>query len=337
VETRAVLCDVRDLRVHFALQKGLVFKTTIGAIRAVDGVSFTISQGETLGLVGESGCGKTTTARALARLVQPTSGEIFFAGQDLCRLSKEELLKTRMDLQMIFQDPYASLNPRMKVADIIAEPMQIYVKRRLLDMSKRDIRKRVEELMDRVGLSKIFMDRYPHEFSGGQRQRIGIARALALNPRMIIADEPVSALDVSIRSQIINLLMDLQKGLGLTYLFISHDLAVVKYISSRIAVMYLGTIVEMAKAADLCTAPLHPYPRALLSASPVPDPRVERERKRILLKGDVLSLDQEKQGCSFYARCPTPREHCRVNVPPLVSVQGDHQVACFLYGKSQAK
>jgi oligopeptide transport system ATP-binding protein len=325
---------VRDLRVHFTVKKGLIFKRPIAAVRAVDGVSFTISQGETLGLVGESGCGKTTTARALARLERPTSGEIFFAGKDLCKLSKEELLKIRMDLQMIFQDPYASLNPRMKVADIIAEPMQIYVKRRLLDMSKSDIRKRVEELMDRVGLSRFFMDRYPHEFSGGQRQRIGIARAVALNPRMIIADEPVSALDVSIRSQIINLLMDLQKILGLTYLFISHDLALIKYISSRIAVMYLGTIVEMANATPLCTAPLHPYTKALLAASPVPDPRIEHERKRILLKGDVLSLDQEKQGCYFYARCPTPKEQCRVNVPPLVSVQGDHQVACFLYGES---
>ncbi len=334
MDAPAALCEVRDLRVHFTVKKGLMFKRAVGAVRAVDGVSFAIREGETLGLVGESGCGKTTTARALDRLEWPTSGEIFFAGKDLCKVSKEELLKIRMDLQMIFQDPYASLNPRMKVDDIIAEPMQIYVKRRLLDMSQRDIRKRVGELMDRVGLSRIFLDRYPHEFSGGQRQRVGIARALALNPRMIIADEPVSALDVSIRSQIINLLMDLQESLGLTYLFISHDLAVVKYISSRIAVMYLGTIVEMARAASLCTEPLHPYTRALLSASPVPDPRIERERKRILLKGEVTSLDPEKQGCSFYARCTTPREHCRVNVPPLASVQGDHQVACFLYAES---
>jgi oligopeptide transport system ATP-binding protein len=334
VDAPGALCEVRDLRVHFTVKKGLMFKRAIAAVRAVDGVSFAIREGETLGLVGESGCGKTTTARALARLERPTSGEIFFAGKDLCQVSREELLRIRMDLQMIFQDPYASLNPRMKVRDIVAEPMQIYVQRGLLDMSRREIRKRVGELMDRVGISRIFMDRYPHEFSGGQRQRIGIARALALNPRMIIADEPVSALDVSIRSQIINLLVDLQESFGLTYLFISHDLAVVKYISSRIAVMYLGTIVEMAKAADLCTAPLHPYTRALLSASPVPDPRIEHERKRILLKGDVLSLDQEKQGCYFYARCPTPQEHCRMNVPPLVSVQGDHQAACFLYAKS---
>jgi oligopeptide transport system ATP-binding protein len=328
------LCEVRDLTVHFAVKKGLMFRRPTGVVRAVDGVSFAIRQGETLGLVGESGCGKTTTARALARLERPTSGEIFFAGKDLCRLPKEELLKIRMGLQMIFQDPYASLNPRMKVADIIAEPMQIYVKRRLLDMSRQDIRKRVEELMDRVGLSRIFMDRYPHEFSGGQRQRVGIARALALNPRMIIADEPVSALDVSIRSQILNLLIDLQESLGLTYLFITHDLAVVKYISSRIAVMYLGAIVEMANAASLCTSPLHPYTRALLSACPVPDPRIERGRKRVLLKGDLVSLGQDKKGCRFYGRCPTAREDCLGNVPPLVNVQGDHQVACFLYAKS---
>ena len=328
------LCEVRDLSVHFAVKKGLMSSRPSGVVRAVDGVSFTIRQGETLGLVGESGCGKTTTARALARLERPTSGEIFFAGKDLCQLPKEELLKIRMGLQMIFQDPYASLNPRMKVADIIAEPMRIYVKRRLLDMSRQDIRKRVEELMDRVGLSRIFMDRYPHEFSGGQRQRVGIARALALNPRMIIADEPVSALDVSIRSQILNLLIELQESLGLTYLFISHDLAVVKYISSRIAVMYLGAIVEMANAASLCIAPLHPYTRALLSASPVPDPRIERGKKRVLLKGDLVSSGQNKKGCHFYGRCPTAQERCLGKVPPLVNVQGDHQVACFLYGRS---
>jgi len=331
VSTNRVLCDVKDLKVHFSIEKGLLFKEKIGVIRAVDGVSFAIREGETLGLVGESGCGKSTTARALAQLDRPTSGEILLEGKDLCKVSKDELLRTRMDLQMIFQDPYASLNPRMKVGDIIAEPMEIYARRGLLDMSKRDIRKRVEVLMEKVELSTYFVDRYPHEFSGGQRQRVGIARALALNPKLILADEPVSALDVSIQSQILNLLMDLQEDLGLTYLFISHDLAVVRHISSRIAVMYLGIIVEVADSTSLCRDPLHPYTKALLSAVPTPEPEIERNRKRMLLKGDVPSPDKKRTGCYFYDRCSTAEDKCKYNIPSLESVEGNHMVACFDY------
>ena len=331
MSTNRVLCDVKDLKVHFPIEKGLLFKEKIGVIRAVDGVNFAIREGETLGLVGESGCGKSTTARALAQLDKPTSGEILLEGKDLCKMSKDELLRTRMDLQMIFQDPYASLNPRMKVGDIVAEPMEIYAKRGLLDMSKRAIRKRVEVLMEKVELSTYFVDRYPHEFSGGQRQRVGIARALALNPKLILADEPVSALDVSIQSQILNLLMDLQEDLGLTYLFISHDLAVVRHISSRIAVMYLGIIVEVADSTSLCRDPLHPYTKALLSAVPTPEPEIERNRKRMLLKGDVPSPDKKRTGCYFYDRCFTAEDKCKYNIPSLEAVEDDHMVACFDY------
>ncbi len=327
-----ILLEVKNLKMHFPIEEGLLFKKKVGAIRAVDGIDFIIRSGETLGLVGESGCGKSTTARAIAQLYTPTAGEVMFKGRDLCTLPKKELLKERMDLQMIFQDPYASLNPRMTAGDIIAEPLTVYANRKLIDMSRKDIRKHVEELMEKVGLSRFFINRYPHEFSGGQRQRIGVARALALNPKLILADEPVSALDVSIQSQILNLLKDLQDEFELTYLFIAHDLAVIEHISNRVAVMYLGIIAEIADSTTLYKKPLHPYTKALLSAVPIPDPVVERKRQRIILEGDVPSPDQERSGCYFYDRCPNAMaDKCKNNIPPLKEVEKNHQVACFLY------
>ena len=328
-----ILLDVRRLKVHFPVEEGIVVKKVIGTIRAVDGIDFEIRTGETLGLVGESGCGKSTTARAVAQLLTPTSGEIFFKGRDLCKSGKNELLGSRMHLQMIFQDPFASLNPRMTAGDIIAEPLEIYTRRKFLHMTGREIRMRVEDLLEKVGLSRHFVNRFPHEFSGGQKQRIGIARALALNPDLILADEPVSALDVSIQSQIINLLRDLQDEFGLTYLFIAHDLAVIRHISTRVAVMYLGVIVEIADSAELYTDPLHPYTRALLSAVPIPDPRIERSRKRIILMGDVPSPDRERHGCYFYDRCSQRMDLCEVNVPTLTEIKPNHRVACYLYFK----
>lgn len=285
-----------------------------------------------MGLVGESGCGKSTTARCIAQLHKPTGGEVVFQGMDLCKSSKSEMLKARLDLQMIFQDPYSSLNPRMTAGDLIAEPMLVYARRGILTLSRNDIRRRAEELMEKVGLSRYFINRYPHEFSGGQRQRIGVARALALNPKLILADEPVSALDVSIQSQILNLLKDLQDEFDLTYLFIAHDLAVIEHISNRVAVMYLGIIAEIADSQDLYKKPLHPYTKALLSAVPIPDPAIERKRQRIILEGDVPSPDRERFGCYFYDRCPNAMpEKCKENIPQLKGVEENHQVACFLY------
>ncbi len=327
-----VLLDVRDLKMHFPIEEGLLFKRQVGSIRAVDGIDFDIKKGETMGLVGESGCGKSTTARAIAQLYEPTAGEVFFEGRDLCKLSKKDLLKARMDIQMIFQDPYASLNPRMTAGSIIAEPMLVYAKRKLINMTKQEIHDRVEELMEKVGLSRFFINRYPHEFSGGQKQRIGVGRALALNPKLILADEPVSALDVSIQSQILNLLNDLQEEFNLTYLFIAHDLAVIEHISTRVAVMYLGIIAEIANSTDLYKNPLHPYTKALLSAVPIPDPEVEKKRKRIILEGDVPSPDRERSGRYFYERCPKAMpEKCRDNIPRLREIEGNHLAACFLY------
>lgn len=324
------ILDVENLKVHFPTGGG-PFSSHKGFIRAVDGISFTIKKGETLGLVGESGCGKSTTARAIAQLHRPTAGVVNFKGQDLTKLHSADLLKARKDMQMVFQDPYASLNPRMTSGDIIAEPIKIYNGRGLIQMQRGEIIDRVENLMEKVGLSRFFRNRYPHEFSGGQRQRIGIARALALNPELILADEPVSALDVSIQAQILNLFKDLQRELGLTYLFIAHDLAVVRYISNRIAVMYLGVIVEIADSSTLFDKPLHPYTQALLSAAPIPDPVVERKRQRILLTGDVPSPDKERVGCYFYDRCPKRMDKCQHSIPKLKDADGDHQVACFLY------
>jgi oligopeptide transport system ATP-binding protein len=328
-DTEALL-DVRGLKMHFPFGGGLLGGRR-GKIYAVDGVDFSIMKGETLGIVGESGCGKSTTARAVAQLYKPTAGEVLLNGKDLTKLSPARLIEARRGMQMVFQDPYASLNPRMTAGDIIAEPMRIYRRRGILRMSRREIDERIEMLMERVGLSRFFKNRYPHEFSGGQRQRIGIARALALRPELILCDEPVSALDVSIQAQILNLFKDLQAEFGLTYLFIAHDLAVIQYISMRVAVMYLGVIVEISRAADLYREPLHPYTQALLSAAPIPDPEIERRRQRIILTGDVPSPDRARTGCYFYDRCWKRMDKCASSVPRLKETKDGHQVACFLY------
>jgi oligopeptide transport system ATP-binding protein len=322
-ETKAAasepLLSIRDLKVHFHVRRGLLRHERV--IRAVDGVSFDIQAGETLGLVGESGCGKTTTARAVLGLVQPIAGQILLADKRIDGLSPRAMLPHRRQMQMIFQDPYASLNPRMTVGSIIAEPMSIFGL-----FSPRDRKLEVMRLMDLVGLNPRFLNRYPHEFSGGQRQRIGIARALAVQPKLIVCDEPVSALDVSIQAQVINLLVELQEKLGVAYLFISHDLAVVRHISHRIGVMYLGRIVELADADALHQRPLHPYTQALLSAAPIPDPAQERYRQRIILKGEVPSPDRDYPGCPFADRCPIAEQYCREVVPLLEG--GGHLVAC---------
>ena len=327
------ILQVRDLKQHFPITTGMFFQRQVGSIRAVDGISFDVYEGETLGIVGESGCGKSTAIRSISQLYKPTSGSVIFNGLELTTADPKTMLLARRDIQMIFQDPYASLNPRMTVRSIIAEPLVIYNRRHLLDpaITTLQIEHRVEELMERVGLSKAFKNRYPHEFSGGQRQRIGIARALALNPKIILADEPVSALDVSIQSQILNLLGDLQKEFGLTYLFIAHDLAVIQHISTRVAVMYLGKIVEISEAVNLYDNPLHPYTVALLSAAPIPDPVVERDRQRIILTGDVPSPDQERFGCYFYDRCPKRMPWCSNHIPPMFKRAENHEVACWLY------
>jgi oligopeptide transport system ATP-binding protein len=328
---REMLLDVRGLKMHFPI-KGSMFSKKKGYIYAVDGVDFQIHKGETLGLVGESGCGKSTTVRAVAQLYKPTEGEVLLHGKDLTKLSPHDLLAARKNMQMVFQDPYASLNPRMTSGDIIAEPMRIFQRRGLLDMTANDRNERVEHLMERVGLSRFFKNRYPHEFSGGQRQRIGIARALALQPDLMLCDEPVSALDVSIQSQILNLFKDLQAEFGLTYLFIAHDLAVIQYISDRVAVMYLGLIMEISGAKDLYKNPLHPYTQALLSAAPIPDPKVEAKRQRIILSGDVPSPDKQRPGCYFYDRCSKRMDVCQKVRPQLQTIEEGHQVACHLYG-----
>ena len=328
-ESEALL-TVKDLKMHFPFAEGGLFSRKKGAIRAVDGISFSVKKGETLGLVGESGCGKSTAARAIAQLYTPTSGSVLFKGMELAGCSHHTLMQARKDMQMVFQDPYASLNPRMTAGNIIAEPMRILTKRGILSYTKKEIDDRVEVLMEKVGLSRFFRNRYPHEFSGGQRQRIGIARALALQPELILADEPVSALDVSIQAQILNLFKDLQDEFGLTYLFIAHDLAVIQYISTRVAVMYLGVIVEIANAEELYSKPLHPYTEALLSAAPIPDPEIERKRKRIILSGDVPSPAEKRTGCYFYDRCPKRMEHCKNTIPQLKDKGNGHQVACFL-------
>ena len=325
------LLEVRNLKLHFPVEEGILFKKQVGSIRAVDGIDFTIREGETLGLVGESGCGKSTTARAIAQLYKATSGEILFNNKNLNELSSHDLLEERKNIQMVFQDPYASLNPRMTVGEIISEPLRVYKNRGLMEIGNAEITEKIEYLMETVGLSHYYKNRYPHEFSGGQRQRIGIARALALNPKLILADEPVSALDVSIQSQILNLFTDLQKEFNLTYLFIAHDLAVIEYISTRVAVMYLGKIVEISESKKLYGKPLHPYTEALLSAAPIPDPVIEKKRKRIVLSGDVPSPDKERSCCYFYDRCPKRMEKCSKGIPALSEIEDDHQVACYLY------
>jgi oligopeptide transport system ATP-binding protein len=309
---------------HFPIYKG-VLRRQVGEIKAVDDVSFEIAKGETLGLVGESGCGKSTTGRAILRLYDPTGGSIALEGREIAHLEGRALRALRPRMQMIFQDPQASLNPRMTVGSIIAEPLDEHAS---LDRKAR--RKRVLELMDAVGLNRAFSNRYPHEFSGGQRQRIGIARALALNPKFIVCDEPIAALDVSIQAQVVNLLEDLQEKLGLTYLFISHDLSMVRHLATRVAVMYLGRIAEIGPAATLYETPLHPYTEALISAVPSPDPEVEAKRKRIILKGDVPSPANPPNGCVFHTRCPKVFDRCRVEVPALLE-GGGRQVACHLH------
>jgi oligopeptide transport system ATP-binding protein len=319
------LLEVRDLKMYFPITRGIVFQRQIGAVKAVDGISMTIKRGETLGLVGESGCGKSTAGRAILQLYKPTAGEVIFNGRDLTKLNGSEMRRTRRDVQMIFQDPYASLNPRMTVGDIIGEPIKVHNLRK----GTKAVRERVQELLQLVGLNPYFINRYPHEFSGGQRQRIGIARALAVEPDFVVCDEPVSALDVSIQAQVINLLEDLQDQLGLTYLFIAHGLSVVKHISDRVAVMYLGRIVELADSVELYRQPLHPYTQALLSAVPIPDPMIEKKRQRIILQGDVPSPINPPPGCRFHTRCPIAIDKCRVEDPPFIDYGGGHFAACW--------
>jgi oligopeptide transport system ATP-binding protein len=319
------LLDVRDLVVHFPIRRGVLIPRQVAAVHAVDGVSFTMRRGETLGLVGESGCGKSTTGRAIIQLQKPTSGEVFFEGQNLVGMPSEQLRRVRRRLQMIFQDPYSSLNPRMTVQQIVAEPMQIHN-----TLPRRDQAARVAELLSLVGLNPAFASRYPHEFSGGQRQRVGIARALALEPALVVCDEPISALDVSIQAQVINLLEDLQASLGLTYLMIAHDLSMVRHISDRVAVMYLGVFVELADRRALFQSPLHPYTQALLSAVPLPDPPAERRRQQLLLAGDVPSPINPPSGCRFRTRCPLAQTVCAEVRPAFREVAPDHWVACHL-------
>ncbi len=321
--TAPPLVRVHDLKMHFPVRAG-VLNRQVGAVKAVDGISLDVRSGETLGLVGESGCGKTTAGRAILHLYRPTSGEVSFRGADLSREGPAALRRSRRHMQMIFQDPYASLNPQMKVAEIIARPLRVHG----ICRNRAEEADRVDDLMRRVGLTLSYRDRYPHEFSGGQRQRIGIARALATSPDFIVCDEPISALDVSIQAQIVNLLEDLRSELGLTYLFIAHDLSVVRHISTRIGVMYLGKMMELASSDELYASPLHPYTRALLSAIPIPDPPLERRRQRILLEGDLPSPANPPEGCVFSTRCPMATEQCRQIAPEFREKTPGHWAAC---------
>jgi oligopeptide transport system ATP-binding protein len=322
------LISIQDLKVHFELGGGTLFDRITGGssfkktVKAVDGVSLDIKKGETLGLVGESGCGKSTLGKAILRLTEPTGGKVIYNNRNLAGLSPVQMREQRKNLQMIFQDPYASLNPRMTVGQIIGEPIRTF------NLANGNVEKKVQDLMETVGLSRRFTKRYPHEFSGGQRQRIGIARALAVNPEFIVADEPISALDVSIQAQIMNLMDRLQKDNDLTYLFISHDLRAIRHVSDRVAVMYLGKIVELSDAKDIYQEPLHPYSKALISAVPVPDPEIEAKRERIILKGDVPSPINPPRGCHFHTRCPYVEPKCKLETPPLVEIKPRHYAAC---------
>lgn len=320
-----ILLDVRNLKKYFPIKKGL-FSKTIGYVKAVDDISFTIKQGETLGLVGESGCGKTTVGRSLLRLIDPTAGQVFFEGKDVTEMNSADLKSIRKEMQIIFQDPYSSLNPRITVGGMLSEILKFH---KIAEGEA--AQKRVEELLERVGLRPFHAKRYPHEFSGGQRQRIGIARALCVEPKFIVCDEPVSALDVSIQSQILNLLMDLQKEMNLTYLFISHDLSVVEHISDRVAIMYLGKVVEFADVNDIYKNPKHPYTEALLSAVPVPDP--DSKSKRIILSGDIPSPANVPSGCYFHPRCPKAFADCP-KIGPELEGKDEHKVRCLLYPES---
>lgn len=321
------LLKVDGLKKYFPIRKGVLNKQ-VGDVKAVDDVSFEVFEGETLGIVGESGCGKSTTGRLLMRLLEPTEGKIEFAGKVISELSNNEMRKARRDIQMIFQDPYASLNPRHNIGKILEEPLIVHGMG-----NAKDRKKKVLELLEIVGLNEYHVKRYPHQFSGGQRQRIGIARALMTNPRLIIADEPVSALDVSIQAQVLNLLQNLQKDLKLTYIFISHDLGVVRHISNRVGVMYLGKLVELTASEDLYAEPLHPYTQALLSSVPVPDPTFEREQ--LVISGDIPSASNPPSGCTFHTRCPFKKEECSQVVPKMQEVKSGHYVACHLYDVNQ--
>ncbi|MEH7480234.1 dipeptide ABC transporter ATP-binding protein [Neobacillus drentensis] len=318
------ILEIKGLKKHFPIKTGFFNKVT-GHVRAVDGVDFQVMPGETLGIVGESGCGKSTTGRTILRLLDPSAGEVLFNGKDLAKLSKEEMRQMRKDIQMVFQDPYASLNPRKTIRQILLEPLKVHG----IGSSPGERMKRVEEIIEVVGLRKEHLDRHPHDFSGGQRQRIGIARALILKPKVIIADEPVSALDVSIQSQVLNLLKDLKKEFNLTLIFISHDLSVVRHLCDRIAVMYLGRVVEIADKKQLFTNPSHPYTRALLSAVPIANPKAKRER--VILKGDLPSPANPPSGCTFHPRCPVANESCKTNIPILQDIDSGHHVSCHLF------
>ena len=320
-----VLIKVENLSKHSPITRGIVFQKKVGAVQAVDKISFEIRKGETLGLVGESGCGKSTTGRTILQLHRATSGKVFYNGEDLTEVSDHKMRDYRRDLQIIFQDPYASLNPRMTVGSIIAEPLEVHN-----IGNKKERRERVKELLALVGLNPYFINRYPHEFSGGQRQRIGVARALVLNPKFIVCDEPIAALDVSIQAQVVNLLEELQEEFNLTYLFIAHDLSMVRHIADRTAVMYLGKIVELAERDELYGEPLHPYAQALLSAVPIPDPAKERARKRIILEGDVPSPSNPPSGCRFHPRCPIAEDICKEKEPEWRESRDNHWLACHL-------
>jgi len=324
--TGTTLIDVKGLKVHFPI-KGGILNRTVATVKAVDGVDLFVPRGETLGLVGESGCGKSTTGRAILQLIRPTAGSVSFEGVDLTKLSNDQVRRKRSEMQMIFQDPYGSLDPRFTVGQIISEPLENFKRG-----NQKEVRDEVGHLLEVVGLNPYYVNRFPHEFSGGQRQRIGIARALALHPKLVIADEPVSALDVSIQAQVLNLLKDLQEKFGLTYLFVAHNLSVVKHISDRVAVMYLGRVAELADSEELYKMPLHPYTQALLSAIPVPDPEIESRRKRIILEGDVPSPVNPPSGCNFHPRCWKAQQICREVIPPLEAKQPNHYAACHFPG-----